>query len=254
MIYMQSARRETVECVCVERERERDRYRWRCLWQPYAGSGDPILASIYACWLCLFVSGPIWGRSCAETMVDNWTTKIRQPFLVRHAHQSRDRTLRDRWGKGSQPMGRPSQRDTRGHPPPPPLCLPHSFTRSLCLSHTNEELMMWTIIVKINSIRGYSGLKKLPVMTCWISESKTETEVKAESERGFCCGKRGSLVRHRLCVFVCVCTLSCRGSGARQKVADNGYTCAPLLYPASAPAPTPAPATGLSLCAIKWLN
>lgn len=47
---------------------------------------------------------------------------------------------------------------------------------------------------------------------------------------------------------VCVCTLSCRGSGARQKVADNGYTCAP------ASAPTPAPATGLSLCAIKWLN
>lgn len=81
-----------------------------------------------------------------------------------------------------------------------PHLLTHSLTRSLCLSHTSEELMMLTIIVKINSIRGYRRLKKLPVMTCWISESKTE--VKTESERGFC-----SLVRHRLCVCVCMCVL-----------------------------------------------
>lgn len=90
----------------------------------------------------------------------------------------------------------------------------------------------------------------------WRAESRSRRR-RRRSKRSLSEGSAVASEAHLLgtdCVFVCVCTLSCRGSGARQKVADNGYTCAPLLYPASAPAPTPAPATGLSLCAIKWLN
>lgn len=148
------------------------------------------------------------ARSGADRALKQWST-IELPkyashfWLGTHINREIEPCAIDE-GKAASPWADP-RRGTLEGIPLPPLCLPHSFTRSLCLSHTNEELMMWTIIVKINSIRGYSRLKKLPVMTCWISESKTETEVKAESERGFCCGKRGSLVRHRLCLCVWVC-------------------------------------------------
>lgn len=53
-----------------------------------------------------------------------------------------------------------------GHSRAPPSTLPPSLAHSLALFVCHIQMMMWTIIVKINSIRGYSRLKKVPVMTC----------------------------------------------------------------------------------------
>lgn len=171
------------------------------------------------------VSGPNWGRSWLETMVDNWTTKIRQPFLVGHAHQSNDRTE----GKAAEPRSG----TLKGLPTLPPSL---SLTHSLCLSHTNEELMMLTINVKINSIRGYrlQG-KKLPVMThC------SAVEAEDGGQNGVWARVlRGSLVGHRLCLGLCVYfVLSWVWGTSEGCRPDNGYTCAlplPLLQPQTCP-------------------
>lgn len=109
------------------------------------------------------------ARSGADRALKQWST-IELPkyashfWLGMHINREIEPCAIDE-GKAASPWADPHSGTLEGIPLPP-LSLPHSLTRSLCLSHTNEELMMWTIIVKINSIRGYSGLKKLPVMTC----------------------------------------------------------------------------------------
>jgi len=115
---------------------------------------SPILASIYACWLFVQMAWFALGLGLSQAKrclspdralkqwANNWTTKIRQQFLVKHAQPSIDQ---GGTGKRVEEQGQeePSQRDTQGFPPLPTQIT--TLSPSLSLSHFLFVTHKWRV-------------------------------------------------------------------------------------------------------------
>lgn len=91
-----------------------------------------------------------------------------------------------------------------GHSRAPPSTLPPSLARSLSLFVTHKRRADDVDDHREDQLN--QGLQQTQESACHDVlnlgvENRDGGE--AESERGFCCGKRGSLVRHRLSVCMC---------------------------------------------------